>query len=57
MNQHQEAHSFQYDSILNEEDMRKLYEAIEWHEKEATSSAIDSPGDVIMINIQTKLQR
>ncbi|MBW0547504.1 hypothetical protein O181_087219 [Austropuccinia psidii MF-1] len=57
MHQHQEAHSFQYDSVLNEEDMRKLYEAIEWHEEEATSSAIDSPGDAIMINIQTKLQR
>ncbi|MBW0469311.1 hypothetical protein O181_009026, partial [Austropuccinia psidii MF-1] len=53
----QEDPNFQSDSVLNEEDKRKLYEAIEWDEKEATSSAIDLPRDAIMMNIQTKLKR
>ncbi|MBW0461247.1 hypothetical protein O181_000962 [Austropuccinia psidii MF-1] len=38
----QEDPNFQSDSVLNEEDKRKLYEAIEWDEKEATSSAQDT---------------
>ncbi|KAI8450966.1 hypothetical protein BY996DRAFT_6432303 [Phakopsora pachyrhizi] len=44
------------DGVLGEEERKQLYEAIEWDEREAASSAIDLPREAILFNIQTKLK-
>lgn len=48
--------SSQTDGVLSEEERKQLYDAIEWDEREAASSAIDLPRDVILLNVHTKLR-
>jgi vacuolar protein sorting-associated protein 13A/C len=49
----------QGDGVLNEEQRKELYDAIEWDESmgnKSISDAVDAPGDAIQMRLTTKLQ-
>jgi len=48
--------SGQTEGVLSEEEKKQLYDAIEWDERDAASSAIDLPRDAILMNIRTELR-
>ncbi|KAA1100602.1 hypothetical protein PGTUg99_027292 [Puccinia graminis f. sp. tritici] len=48
--------SGQTDGVLSEEEKKQLYDAIEWDERDAASSAIDLPRDAMLMNIRTELR-
>ncbi|PWN25799.1 DUF1162-domain-containing protein [Jaminaea rosea] len=49
----------QNSGVLNEEQRKELYEAIEWDESmgsQAVTEAVDAPGDAMKLRLSTKLQ-